>query len=98
MESSLCKFSTVYEIASLIIASFDKSERYALSYFTGHFVSLVQFERKYLPEFNSNFNFYFGINFYWSRDSSVGIETSYGVDDQWAGVRVPVESKIFTSP
>jgi hypothetical protein len=31
--------------------------------------------------------------------SSVGIATGYGLDDQgWAGVRVPVGSKIFTSP
>jgi hypothetical protein len=33
-----------------------------------------------------------------SRDSSVGIANGYGLDDQGAGVRVPVGSKIFTSP
>jgi hypothetical protein len=33
-----------------------------------------------------------------SRDSSVGIATGYGLDDQGGGVRVPVGSKIFTSP
>jgi hypothetical protein len=30
-----------------------------------------------------------------SRDSSVGIATSYGLDDQGVGVGVPVGSKIF---
>jgi hypothetical protein len=30
-----------------------------------------------------------------SRDSSVGIATGYGLDDRGAGVRVPVESRIF---
>jgi hypothetical protein len=33
-----------------------------------------------------------------SRDSSVGIATSYGLNDQEIGVRVPVESRIFSSP
>jgi hypothetical protein len=33
-----------------------------------------------------------------SRDSSVGIATGYGLDDRGVGVRVPVGSKIFTSP
>jgi hypothetical protein len=34
-----------------------------------------------------------------SRDSSVGIATGYGLDERGgAGVRVPVGSKIFTSP
>jgi hypothetical protein len=37
-------------------------------------------------------------NLTWSRDSAVGIETSYGLNDQGVGVRVPVGSKIFTSP
>jgi hypothetical protein len=32
------------------------------------------------------------------RDSSVGIETSYGLDDRGVGVRVPVGSRIFPSP
>jgi hypothetical protein len=31
------------------------------------------------------------------RDSSVGIATGYGMDDRGVGVRVPVESRIFTS-
>jgi hypothetical protein len=35
----------------------------------------------------------------WSRDSSVGIGTGYWLDDQGGtGVRVPVWSKIFSSP
>jgi hypothetical protein len=33
-----------------------------------------------------------------SRDSSVGIATSYWLDDRGVGVLVPVVSRIFTSP
>jgi hypothetical protein len=33
-----------------------------------------------------------------SRDSAVGIATSYWLDDRGVGVRVPVGSRIFTSP
>jgi hypothetical protein len=33
-----------------------------------------------------------------SRDSSVGIVTSYGLDGGRVGVRVPVRSRIFSSP
>jgi hypothetical protein len=33
-----------------------------------------------------------------SRDSSVGIETGYGLDDREVAVRVPVGSRIFSSP
>jgi hypothetical protein len=33
-----------------------------------------------------------------SRDSAVGIATSYGLDHQGIGVRVPVGARIFTSP
>jgi hypothetical protein len=33
-----------------------------------------------------------------SRDSAVGIAISYGLDDRWVGVRVPVGSRIFSSP
>jgi hypothetical protein len=33
-----------------------------------------------------------------SRHSSVGIATGYGLDDRGAGVRIPVESRIFSSP
>jgi hypothetical protein len=32
------------------------------------------------------------------RDSSVGIESGYGLDDRGVGVRVPVGSRIFSSP
>jgi hypothetical protein len=35
---------------------------------------------------------------YRSRDSSVGIATGYGLDDRGVGVRVPVGSRIFSSP
>jgi hypothetical protein len=30
--------------------------------------------------------------------AGVGIETSYGLDDRGVGVRVPVGSRIFSSP
>jgi hypothetical protein len=33
-----------------------------------------------------------------SRDSAVSIATGYGLDDRGVGVRVPVRSRIFTSP
>jgi hypothetical protein len=32
------------------------------------------------------------------RDSAVGIATGYGLDDRGVGVRVPVWSRIFSSP
>jgi hypothetical protein len=35
---------------------------------------------------------------YRSMDSVVGIATSYGMDDRGVGVRVPVGSRIFSSP
>jgi hypothetical protein len=35
---------------------------------------------------------------YVSRDSIVGIATGYGLDDRGDGVRVPVGSRIFSSP
>jgi hypothetical protein len=34
----------------------------------------------------------------WSRNSVVGIATGYGLDDRGVGVRVPVGSRIFSSP
>jgi hypothetical protein len=34
----------------------------------------------------------------WSRDSSVGIATRYGLNDRNVGVRVPAGSKMFSSP
>jgi hypothetical protein len=40
---------------------------------------------------------YIMIIFLHSRDSVVGIATSYGLDDRGVGVRVPVGSRIFTS-
>jgi hypothetical protein len=33
-----------------------------------------------------------------SRDSAVGIATGNGLDDRWYGVRVPVRSRILSSP
>jgi hypothetical protein len=34
----------------------------------------------------------------WNQDSSVGIVTGYGLDDQGVRVRVLVGSRIFSSP
>jgi hypothetical protein len=36
--------------------------------------------------------------FFMSRDSLVGIATSYGLDDRGIGIRVPVGSRIFFPP
>jgi hypothetical protein len=33
-----------------------------------------------------------------SRDSVVGIATGYGLDNRGVGVRVPIGSRIFSSP
>jgi hypothetical protein len=40
----------------------------------------------------------FLISHYLRRDSAVGIATGYGLDDRGAGFRVPVGSRIFSSP
>jgi hypothetical protein len=32
------------------------------------------------------------------RDRALGIATGYGLDDRGAGVRVPVRSRMFSSP
>jgi hypothetical protein len=34
----------------------------------------------------------------WSLNTVVGIATGYGLDDRGVGVRVPVESRIFSFP
>jgi hypothetical protein len=36
--------------------------------------------------------------YYRSRDSAVGIATGYGLDDRGVAVRVPVGSRMFSSP
>jgi hypothetical protein len=38
------------------------------------------------------------VNYKLQRDSAVGIATGYGLDDRGVGVRVPVGSRIFSSP
>jgi hypothetical protein len=43
-------------------------------------------------------NAYFTCSIPWSRDSAVGIATGYGLDEKGVGVRVSVESTIFSSP
>jgi hypothetical protein len=48
--------------------------------------------RSYVHIFNSS------TSIGWNRDSVVGIATSYVLDDRVVGVRVPVGSRIFTSP
>jgi hypothetical protein len=42
--------------------------------------------------------FYYLLEYYWSRDSAVGIATGYGLDDWGVGTRIPVGSRIFSSP
>jgi hypothetical protein len=37
-------------------------------------------------------------SFFTMSNSAVGIATSYGLDDIGVGVRVPLRSRIFTSP
>jgi hypothetical protein len=47
---------------------------------------------------NSSYGPFFYPNSYvWSRDSAVGIETSYRMDDREVGVRVSEGSRIFSS-
>jgi hypothetical protein len=43
-------------------------------------------------------NIYRDLCQYVSRDSAVGVATGYGLDDSEVGVRVPVGSRIITSP
>jgi hypothetical protein len=43
-------------------------------------------------------DFYRTTRRYSSRDIAVGIATGYGLDDRGVGIRVPVESRIFSSP
>jgi hypothetical protein len=38
------------------------------------------------------------LGYFRGRDNAVGIATGYGLDDRGAGVRVPVGSRIFSSP
>jgi hypothetical protein len=42
--------------------------------------------------------YYSYLRTYRSRDSVVGIGTGYGLGDREFGVRVPVESKMYSSP
>jgi membrane-associated phospholipid phosphatase len=54
-----------------------------------------------LAEATQNFSAFILMNFYKncrSRGSAVGIATGYGLDDRGVGVRVPVGSRIFSSP
>jgi hypothetical protein len=43
-------------------------------------------------------NFLWNSSFLGSRDSVVGVATGYELDDREVGVRVPVGSRIFSSP
>jgi hypothetical protein len=52
-----------------------------------------------IPSPLSLLSFYFYSSYCFSvgsRDSSVGIATGYGLDDRGVGIRVPVESRIFS--
>jgi hypothetical protein len=46
---------------------------------------------------NDFYGFYVVLFQHVSRGSAVGIATAYGLDDRGVGVRVPVESRIFSS-
>jgi hypothetical protein len=55
------------------------------------------FSAQFLPSFPLQiFNFY--IPYKKSQDSAVGIATGYELDGRGVGVRVPVRSRIFSSP
>jgi hypothetical protein len=56
-------------------------------------VYLLTLQLNYSP-----LNKYLNNNHCQSRNSVVGIATSYGLDDRGVRVRVPVESRIFSSP
>jgi hypothetical protein len=45
-----------------------------------------------------NYHYCYYCYYYGSRDSVVSIATGYGLDDRGVGVRVPVGSRIFSSP
>jgi hypothetical protein len=47
---------------------------------------------------NQQANIHFSMSRGRSQDSAVGIATGYGLDDREVGVRVPVGSRIFSSP
>jgi hypothetical protein len=55
---------------------------------------------KYVSDLFQDINITFDIYYLWnrSRGSAVGIATGYGLDDWGVGVRVPVGSRISTSP
>jgi hypothetical protein len=57
------------------------------------YMSFYVFSQYHRPVNYHIINIYVG-----SRDSVVGITTGYGLDDQGVGVRVPVGSRIFSSP
>jgi hypothetical protein len=59
---------------------------------------LVIFLPCFLLSFPLHFLFYFHYFSPRSRDSAVGIAIGYGLDDGGVGVRVPVGSRIFSSP
>jgi hypothetical protein len=65
-----------------------------LSLSTRSKLSVVFFGPTVNAELVPKFHFAFHI----SRDSSVGIASSYGLDDRGVGVRVPVGSRLFSSP
>jgi hypothetical protein len=45
-----------------------------------------------------SFYFTLELRYFRSRDSVVGVATGYGLDDRGVGVRLPVGSRIFSSP
>jgi hypothetical protein len=61
------------------------------SFTTERFISLLLFRPRctWREQMRNKFRLY---------DSAVGIATAYGLDDRGVGVRVPVGSRIFSSP
>jgi hypothetical protein len=58
----------------------------------------IQLSWSCVPDFPSTFVFWTTPLANRSRDSVVSIATTYGQDDRGVGVRVPVGSRIFSSP
>jgi hypothetical protein len=83
----------------------NKSNKSAFYLLHASFFLGLSFEpEKVLPKRRSTFNGLHGaisqriVQYIRRRGSVVGIVTGYGLDDQEVGVRVPVGSRIFSSP
>jgi hypothetical protein len=86
-------FKAVNSIRIFAVQVFMRFETSFPIIFNLHWNTLV-----YDFEYYTFFKFLGTTGLYWSRDSSVGITTGYGLDDRGVGVRVPVGSRIFSYP